>query len=147
MIRPYRPADCDDVVDVWAAASAVAHPFLSDAFLEQERHNIRHIYLPRAETWIWEADGRVVGFMSLLGNEVGALFVEPEAHRTGIGRTMIDHARALQGALEVEVFKDNGLGRAFYAKCGFEVLHHKTHEPTGFELIRLRLEALSGRRT
>lgn len=117
----------------------MAHPFLSREFLEQERHNIPKVYLPMAETWVWDTDGRVVGFISLLGNEVGAIFVDPACQGTGIGRALMDKARALRGNLEVEVFTRNLGGRAFYAKYGFELMHQKVHEQTGFELMRLRL--------
>ena len=141
MIRNYRPADCEEVLDVWARASAVAHPFLSREFLELERHAIPNDYLPNAETWVWEADGRVVGFISLLGNEVGALFVDPAFHRSGIGRALMDRARAVRGELEVEVFERNLLGRAFYAKLDFEPVQRKVHAQTGFDIVRLRLAA------
>lgn len=144
MIRKYQPADCEDVLKVWAKASALAHPFLSKEFIELERHNIPKVYLPNAETWVWEADGRVVGFISLLGNEVGAIFVDPEFHRTGIGQALIDRARALRGDLEVEVFKRNLSGRAFYEKLGFKLMHQKVHDQTGFEVMRLRLAANTG---
>ena len=126
---------------MWARASALAHPFLSQEFLELERQNIPHVYLPNAETWVWEADGHVVGFISLLGNEVGAIFVDPGLHRSGIGRALMDRAYALRGELEVEVFERNLLGRAFYAKLGFDVMHKKIHNQTGFEVMRLRLTA------
>lgn len=141
MIRSYRPADFDDLLKVWAHASALAHPFLSEAFLELERYNIPNVYLPNAETWVWVACGRVVGFISLLGNEVGAIFVDPEFHRSGIGRALMGHAMALRGALEVEVFERNLQGRAFYANFGFELLHTKVHDQTGFSVMRLRLAA------
>lgn len=141
MIREYRPADCQDVLDVWARASAVAHPFLSTDFLDEERETIPSVYLPKAETWVWEADGRVSGFLSLLGNEVGALFVDPDFHRSGIGRALLEQARAHRGELEVEVFERNTLGRAFYAGLGFEFVERKIHGPTGFEMLRLRLAA------
>lgn len=141
MIRQYRPTDCEELVDVWARASALAHPFLSDEFLELERRNIPDLYLPMAETWVWEAGGRVVGFLSLLGNEVGALFVDPEFHRSGIGRALLEKARALRGELEVEVFERNRLGRGFYERIGFELIHRRIHEQTGFEVMRLRLAA------
>jgi putative acetyltransferase len=141
VIRKYEPADLEDVLSVWARASAVAHPFLSQEFLELERRNIPDVYLPKADTWVWEADGRVVGFIALLGNEIGALFVDPEFHRSGIGWALVDRARALQGDLEVEVFERNLLGRAFYAKCGFEHMHQTLHDETGFEIMRLRLAA------
>ena len=139
VIRKYRPEDCDEVLSVWAAASELAHPFLSEAFLEGERREIRNVHLPKAETWVWEAGGRVVGFISLLGNEVGAVFVDPSFQRSGIGRTLMDHAKALRGRLEVEVFRDNVVGRSFYARYGFEPILKKVHEPTGMEVVRLRL--------
>jgi putative acetyltransferase len=99
------------------------------------------VYLPRAKTWVREADGHVVGFISLLGNEVGAIFVDPEFHRSGIGRALMDRARALRGELEVEVFERNLPGRVFYAKLGFELIHQEVHDQTGFEVRRLRLAA------
>jgi len=141
MIRPYEAADCEELLDVWARASALAHPFLDQAFMDQERQNIPNVYLPIAETWVWVDDGRIRGFISLLGNEVGALFVDPDCHRGGIGRLLIDKARALRGDLEVEVFERNALGRGFYEHVGFRPVQRKFHEPTGFELLRLRLDA------
>jgi putative acetyltransferase len=141
VIRSYQPADCDDVLRVWAHASVLAHPFLSEKFLELERHNIPNVYLPNADTWAWVADGQVVGFISLLGNEVGAIFVDPNFHRSGIGQVLMAHARALRGELEVEVFERNLQGGAFYAKLGFELMHTKVHDQTGFDVMRLRLAA------
>jgi len=119
----------------------LAHPLPSQDFLERERFEISNVHLPKAEAWVCEADGRVVGFMSLLGNEIGALFVDPEFHRSGIGQALVDRARTLRGEVEVEVFERNLPGRAFYAGLGFEVLQRKAHEPTGLEVLRLRLAA------
>ena len=138
MIREYEKQDLDEVLSVWATASEVAHPFLSREFLALERENISKIHLPKAETWVFEEGGRVLGFLSLLGSEVGAIFVDPEHHGRGIGRALMDKARELRGELEVEVFKENAIGRAFYDKYGFEPVEEKVHEETGFELLRLR---------
>jgi putative acetyltransferase len=142
VIRKYCHDDCDEVLDVWAAASAVAHRFLRCDFLERERHDIRNLHLRTADTWVWIDADRVVGFLSLVGNEVGALFVDPRRQRSGIGRALVDHARALRGELEVDVFAANTIGRAFYAKYGFVPLRQRVHEPTGQEVIRLRAPAL-----
>ena len=138
MIRTYQPDDCDEGLAVWAAATAIGHPFLDEDFLEQERREIRNVHLPRAETWVWEADGRIVGFISLLGNEVGAVFVDPGSQRSGIGHALMDHARTLRGELEVEVFKENTIGLAFYARYGFQPLLERVHESTGLPVVRLR---------
>lgn len=141
MICAYQPADCEAVLAVWTRASAVAHAFLSPEFLAQERIDIRAVYLPNAETWVWEEGGAVAGFVSLVGSEVGGLFVDPVCQRRGIGRALIEQARALRGALDVEVFELNGQGRAFYAAMGFVLVARSIHDETGFALMRLRLEA------
>ena len=139
MIREYEPRDQHDLLAAWEAASALAHPFLSQEFQAQVRHDIPNLYLPNAETWVAEEAGRVVGFISLLGNEVGAIFLQPDFHGKGIGRALMDKARDLRGELEVEVFTANEIGRAFYAKYGFELMEAKIHQPSGFEVMRLRL--------
>jgi len=141
VIRPYTPSDCEGLLDVWAHAAARAHAFLPRAFLEAERVNIPKVYLPVAESWVWDEDGRVVAFMSLLGNEIGALFVDFRFQQRGIGRALVRHAQARCGALEVDVFERNHQGRAFYARLGFEQLSRSTHDQTGFEVLRLTLAA------
>ena len=144
MIRQYRDQDLDDLLAAWAAASEIAHPFLTQDFIALERENIPNLYLPNAETWVFEDEGRVVGFVALLGIEVGAIFVHPSHQRRGVGRQLMDKAKELRGELVVEVFKANSIGRAFYAKYGFEIVAKKFHEQTGFDLLRLRLPSSEG---
>jgi putative acetyltransferase len=141
LIREYQASDLADLLAAWEAASAVAHSFLTSDFLRQERHNIPNVYLPNAETWVAESDGSVVGFIALIGSEVGALFVHPSCHGAGFGKGLMDKARALRGALEVEVFSKNSIGLAFYDRYGFEVMHEAVHEPTGQMVLRLVLSA------
>ena len=142
IIRQYEEKDLDDVLSAWESASSVAHPFLSQEFLDQERLNIPELYLPQAETWVLEQDGQVIGFISLLSHEVGAIFVKPEFHNSGAGRALMDQAQSLRGDLEVEVFKANMIGRNFYERYGFEPLAEKIHEETGHVLLRLRFRAV-----
>ncbi|MEZ4864707.1 MAG: GNAT family N-acetyltransferase [Caldilineaceae bacterium] len=145
MIRSYQATDLDDLLTVWAAATAVGHPFLVEAFLQQERENITNIYLPQAETWVWEVEGRVVGFIALNGNEVGGLFLDPRYHGQGIGRALMDHARSLRAELEVEVFVANPIGRRFYDRYGFVVMAETIGSASGFPVLRLRLPATAAR--
>ena len=53
----------------------------------------------------------------------------------------MDKAQALHGDLEVEVFKENSIGCAFYFRYGFELLKETLHEPTGQQLLRLGFTA------
>jgi len=144
LIRPYRPDDLSDVIRTWDAASAVAHSFLDSDFVDAERLSIASVHLPNADTWVWEEAGTVVGFIALIGNEVGAIFLDPDFQGRGIGRRLMDHARDLRGELEVEVFEENSIGRAFYDRYGFELIERKVHRATGHAVLRLRFAADEG---
>ena len=139
MIRAYRSSDGSSVLDVWEAASAVAHPFLPKDFVSAERRSIAEVHLPAAETWVWAVGEQVVGFIAMLGDEIGGLFVDPDHHGRGIGRALVDHVGASRERLEVEVFRDNHLGRAFYAAYGFIEDHEGIHSATGLPVLRLSL--------
>ncbi len=143
-VRKYTPDDLDDVLSVWGSATRLAHPFLTEKFLEEERYNIPNVYLPNAETWILEQDNQVIGFVALIGVEVGALFVDPRYHRSGAGRALMDKARELRNHLEVDVFKDNQIGRPFYARYGFEIDKEYVHGATGNMLLRMRFAGEPG---
>jgi putative acetyltransferase len=137
-IRQYKESDLDAVLNSWEAATRLAHEFMTDDFIAQERKNVAEVYLPNTDTWVAEIDGEVKGFIALMGNEVGAIFLQPDCHGKGIGKALMDKARELHGNLEVEVFKRNAIGRNFYSKYGFEHLEEKFHEPTGQQVLRLK---------
>jgi len=137
-IRQYKESDLDGVLSSWENASKVAHSFLSQTFLDQERYNIPNVYLPNTDTWVADVNGRAVGFIALMGSEVGAIFVEPEYHGSGIGLALMNKAKAMNDSLEVEVFKANAIGRKFYSNYGFKPLLEKVHTATGELVIRLQ---------
>lgn len=140
-IRPYKASDLNAVLDAWEVATRLAHNFMSDEFVAQERKNIADLYLPNTDTWVAEIDREVKGFIALMNNEVGAIFLQPSYHGRGVGKMLMDKAKCLHGELEVEVFKENHIGRNFYALYGFELLEEKLHEATGQLLLRLKFTA------
>ena len=140
-IRQYNTSDLEAVLSSWEAATRLAHPFMTEDFLAQQRKDIAEIYMPNTDTWVAELDGKVVGFVALMGNETGAMFLQPNYHGKGIGKALMDKANELYSSLELEVFKANTIGRKFYARYGFELLEEKHHEPTGQPLLRLRFVA------
>ena len=140
MLRPYTVADLDEVLDVWHRASLIAHPFLSEEFLDAERRQISDQWLPVAETTVCDSGGRVVGFVSLVGNEVGGLFVDPDRQGQGIGRALMDHACGSRPFLELDVLEANHSGRRFYAAYGFVEMGRHADDDSGHPAIRLRIE-------
>ena len=140
-IRQYSEADINGVLSSWENASKIAHPFLKEDFQAQVRKDIPELYLPNADTWVVEVDNQVAGFIALIGNEIGAIFLQPEHHGKKIGKLMMDKAKELHGDLEVEVFEKNSIGRKFYSQYGFELIEEKIHEPTGEITLRLKYSA------
>jgi putative acetyltransferase len=144
-IRQYVDNDLAEVVSSWESATRLAHPFMTEEFLAQERKNLPELYLPNADTWVAEIDSEVVGFIALIGNEVGAIFVQPTHHGRGAGLALMNKAQEIHGELEVEVFSENTIGRRFYARYGFKQLEEKLHEATGQQLLRMKFSANQSR--
>ncbi len=142
MIRKYDPHDLVELIGVWYDAAQIAHPFWTSKIFDRERRNISDKFLPIAETWVFEEEERVVGFIALLDNEVGGIFVSPRRQGRGIGRALMDHARASRDHLELDVFEANEIGRAFYDAYGFDIVGERQDEETGLRVLRLRLDCL-----
>lgn len=136
-IRSYQAQDLNALLASWERASRLAHGFMPESFFDQERHNIPNLYLPNADTWVAVVDHRVVGFIALVGNEVGGLFVDPPYHGTGCGKALMDKVQALYGELEVRVFYDNVIGRQFYDRYGFVAQGEEIFEPTADRIVRM----------
>ncbi|MFT5180977.1 MAG: putative acetyltransferase [Alphaproteobacteria bacterium] len=139
MIRKYQTEDTDALVSVWREANALAHSFLKDDFVAQVAEDMRNIYLPNAETWVLEDNETPVGFIALVGDEIGGLFLDPSLHGRGFGKAMADHAVALHGPLCVEVFERNGIGRRFYDRYGFVETERYVHEGSGEVTIKMAM--------
>ncbi|MHC4126681.1 MAG: GNAT family N-acetyltransferase [Planctomycetota bacterium] len=131
-IRPYVDADQDAVLRIWYDASVIAHDFMPPEFWADERQTVVEVYMPVAETWIAEEAGEPAGFIALLENEVGGLFIDPVRQRRGIGTRLLDHARVLRGGtLTVKVFKANAGARRFYERYGFAATGEGIDPATG----------------
>jgi putative acetyltransferase len=137
MIRRYKDEDVDAVVSSWRVSSELAHSFLTKEFLTQEADNVRNTYMAFAETWVTVIDDHVVGFIALVENEIGGLFLDPKYHGQGFGRAMVDKAVVEKGHLTVEVFKENAIGRRFYDNYGFQDVGEFVHEGSGQPTIRM----------
>lgn len=64
--------------------------------------------------------GQVVGFLARDGAEVCSLYLRAEAQGKGIGKTLLDHAKAHSPILELWAFVQNEGACRFYTREGFE---------------------------
>jgi len=138
MIRKHKEQDLEQIMNIWNDASALAHPFLTKEFVEKVASDMRHLYIPGSQTWVFEQNNSIIGFISMIENEIGGLFVLPNNHSKGIGTKLVDFVSKENNVLEVEVFEKNTIGRAFYNKYGFKQIKQYEHEESGNTVLRLQ---------
>jgi len=97
--RKFQAEDIDALVSVWQEANALAHPFLADDYEAQVTTDMRNIYLPDAEKWVLEHIEKPAGFIALVSDEIGGLFLRPSLYGRRLGKVMVDHAISLHGPL------------------------------------------------
>ena len=124
MIRKWDTKDTAPLLALWLDSTIHAHPFISESYWRDSVAVVRDVYLPAASTWVWEQDGELKGFVSVLDSRfVGALFV-------GVGAGLSVRAGGAPGG-------DDALAMA---------LHKVLHQPIeriylGSDLVVLALSA------
>jgi putative acetyltransferase len=132
MIRPFETSDMNDVLDIWLKASIQAHNFVDRRFWESKMDDMRNIYIPASDTYVFIEDDIISGFFSLHGDTMAAMFVAPDSQGRGVGQQMMKKATALRNKLYLAVYKENQRGIDFYKKCGFVISNEKVDEHTGY---------------
>lgn len=131
-IRAYDEAtDREALSNIWFEASLLAHPFIGEARLREQRPLIETEYLPKAETWVACLGETPVGFISLLDCFIGGLFVAPSQQGHGIGRALVAYALNLKSELQLEVYTANTQAASFYEKLGFEEISRRGEDDHG----------------
>lgn len=124
-LRRYAPADEDASVALWLRTWQAAYPALDFAErLDWWRQRWRDELLPAAEVTIAEADGAMVGFVTVDPRALylDQIVVAPEHWRSGVGAALIAEAKRLSpNGLDLDVNTDNARAIAFYRKLGFAI--------------------------
>ncbi|MFJ3792106.1 GNAT family N-acetyltransferase [Kitasatospora sp. NPDC090091] len=102
-IRPARPEEAALLSAI--ALRSKAYWGYDEAFMAacREELTLDPAAIERRRTAVAEADGRVLGFVTLVGappqGELGMLFVDPDSIGRGVGRRLVDHVRERAGVL------------------------------------------------
>ncbi|WP_163132591.1 N-acetyltransferase [Agarivorans sp. Alg241-V36] len=131
MIRAYQSGDTETVLAIWLAASIKAHDFVAPSFWHSQVDKMRTQYLPNAETYVFQQEGKVVGFYSLDDKHIAAIFVEPNSQGLGVGKQLIAHAKQQRSVLTLSVYKQNTASYQFYLSQGFSLVKEQIDPHTG----------------
>lgn len=129
MIRTIENKDIDKIMDIWLTSTIEAHNFIPTEYWHKNYNTVKDVYLPIAETFIYEDEENIKGFISIIDNEfIGALFVHTEYQNKGIGTKLIDYAVDKYKALNLAVYKENQKSVQFYINRGFKIISEQINE-------------------
>jgi putative acetyltransferase len=124
-LRPYAPADEEAAIELWRRAWQLAYPEIDFAArVDWWRQRWREELVPTAEIAVAEADGAMVGFVTVDPGtlDLDQIVVAPEAWGMGVASVLIAEAKRISPAgLDLHVNKDNGRAIRFYEKHGFVI--------------------------
>lgn len=131
MIRKIQPEDIDEVMQIWRNGNLTAHNFINSKYWFDNYEKVREEYLPKADTWIYIEADTIKGFVSVVENSyIGALFIEKQFQRDGIGTILIKHCKNLYDKLSLKVYKKNEGAISFYNTMGFESVSSQVDKDT-----------------
>ena len=122
LIRPLEPYDTDEAAAVWWRSRHAEGSLLPAAIhtAEQVAAWFAEVLLPDAQTWVALDDGRIVAVLTLDGDDLDQLYVDPDVAGRGVGSTLVDLAKDLRpGGLALWTFQTNLRAQAFYQAHGF----------------------------
>ena len=132
MIRKAEEKDLEQIADIWLDTNQKAHAFLPGSYWKEKLEPVKQM-LPQAEIYLYaeEESGKILGFVGLDGNYIAGIFVTEEAQSQGIGRQLLNHAKACKGHLTLKVYEKNPRAVRFYQREGFVLQEEGWEEQTG----------------
>jgi putative acetyltransferase len=140
-LRAYQADDEDASVALWLRTWQATYPDIDFAArLGWWRERWRNELLPVAEIVVAEAEGGMIGFVTIdtATGYLDQLVVAPEYWGSGAGLALIGEAKRRSPAgVDLDVNVDNARAKAFYGKCGFAVTGDGKNPITGRPIHRM----------
>lgn len=133
MIRNISNKDLNKIMDIWLESTIKAHDFIPKEYWQNSYNTVKNVYIPMAETFVYEEDKCIKGFISIINNEfIGALFVDTYYQGSGVGKELIDYAIDRYKKLNLAVYKGNKKSVEFYINRGFKIVKEQVNEDSGY---------------
>ena len=123
MIREAQRSELPAILELWLESTTWGHPFIKANYWRDCIPLVRDAYLANAQNWVWEEDGKLLGFVSIMeGRFLAAMFVAPKAVRRGIGKALMQYVQQRHPHLMLEVYQKNQPAINFYQAQGFHIV-------------------------
>ncbi len=142
MIRSYHQSDKDKVLKIWLEAFIHAHNFVGKEVRESKLNIMRDTYLPSAETYVYEEQGIVKGFVSLYGIMLVGMSVSPQEQGTGIGQKLMEKTKQIRKNIKLTIYKDNKRSVEFFKRSGLNIEGEQIDHHTGYPEVLMMYNGL-----
>lgn len=66
MIREAQRSELPAILELWLESTTWGHPFIKANYWRDCIPLVRDAYLANAQNWVWEEDGKLLGFVSIM---------------------------------------------------------------------------------
>ena len=136
MIREFKSADLDKVMEIWLQGNEQAHNFIDSNFFKQN-FDIVEMLIPMSTVYVQDLDG-VKGFIGITENYISGLFVEQDYRRQGTGKALVNKAKQRYNELFAHVYKKNTDAINFFLSQNFEIISESINEESNESELLLR---------
>lgn len=137
MIREYKSADRERIMEIWLSANLEAHGFIRPEYW-RECYERTAEAIGSAEVYVVSEDGKIIGFIGLDGDNIEGVFVDGKCRCRGVGKSLIDFVKQRHSKLTLCVYEKNSRAAEFYKREGFVPVRKKPDISTGETEILMR---------
>jgi GNAT superfamily N-acetyltransferase len=141
-IRPFHQRDLDAAASAVNRAIYAAYAFFGYLYPADVTRQRLLASLNRGEEfWVPEANGAVIGLLSLTPHYIQKLFIAPEWQGQGIGSALIRKTKSLyRDYVELDCFQENRSACLLYERHGFRPYAWVTHDEPAVPHVLYRWE-------
>ena len=134
-----QPSYVPDIISLWYRCTCQHQAFISDKYWREITPSITALlYQHSHSSLIAIAEQRLVGFITVIENELAALFVDSSMQRVGIGTLLLEQIEKKRQLSSVKVYAANKTAMAFYQQHGFTELSRQLQIETDQLLITMQ---------
>ncbi len=130
IIRKFYEPDLKKVMRIWYDGNVEAHDFIPASYWDRNLGYVSRL-IPASEVYVYEIDGRVVGFIGVDEGYVNGIFVEKDFRGLGIGTRLLAYVSEIYDVIELHVFENNFGAVRFYENRRFIKIDEEINEDLG----------------
>ena len=129
MIRKSEREDIEGILALWLETNISAHNFIEENYWRENYDAVKEM-MKDSEIYVFDDKGKILGFVGLMTDYIGGIFVNHEYQGREIGKKLLNHVKMKYDRLLLNVYEKNERAYLFYIREGFIVRNFQIDENT-----------------